>query len=543
MGGKINMETLGVMLAMAGPALAFWPWSAEPFTLPKIAAMLAGALLAHAGAALSGRRNAGTHVFLVASWGLALVLATLSSSDMSRSLVGGKSLSGGSLLCWAALALSFSAAVASAVDRKRLVACASLTGGLLGLGTAVQSCGFWPVFPQLARIFGGRTSSLMGGPVPLGAVLAACLPACVWLALSGKRAHMLAFILCAWGLQASGTRAAMGGAAAGVLLVLFLRGALSDWMASALTALAAMVSIVLRANGHGSDLGRVEIWRIAWHSFLDRPLLGWGPDTFEVVMRRYIGESFVAVHGGQVVHPGAHNLILQVLCSTGLVGLVLLAFGFLLAQPVGVQDDDAPAIGGALALLCCSLVNPVPTAALGLVLCLCAPMFRREQQSAGRMTPSALAGISVLLLAGCLRLAAADSHAYNGYVALGKGDGDAAAVEFARAAEMNPLSSAHAAHQLDMLRLVAASSRTIEDARATAGAGLSVAEQNARLHAQDPQALDTLASQQALAALLAAGPKRQALRAQAEATMKESVRMAPTFKPGVARLAAIRRGI
>ncbi|MFA6244789.1 MAG: hypothetical protein WC655_27845, partial [Candidatus Hydrogenedentales bacterium] len=121
--------------------------------------------------------------------------------------------------------------------------------------------------------------------------------------------------------------------------------------------------------------------------------------------------------------------------------------------------------------------------------------------------------------------------------------GDTAAVEFARAAELNPLSASHAARELDILRLLVSASRTKEAALQTASAGLAVAKTNAQMHPEDPQALETLASQQALTALLSEGPEREAMRAKAEQTMKESVRMAPTFKPGLARLAALRRKI
>ncbi|MFA6244788.1 MAG: O-antigen ligase family protein, partial [Candidatus Hydrogenedentales bacterium] len=172
------------------------------------------------------------------------------------------------------------------------------------------------------------------------------------------------------------------------------------WFASSLTVLAAMIAVVQRAGSFGSDMGRLEIWRIAYHSFLDRPLFGWGPDTFEVVMRRYIGESFVAIHGGQVVHPGAHNMILQVLYSTGVVGLLLLIVGVYMmgTELADVGEDDIPAVGASVALATCSLVNPVPTAALGALICLWAPMFRDGSVNRRGLT-LAQAGACLVLLA------------------------------------------------------------------------------------------------------------------------------------------------
>lgn len=544
------MVNFGIVLAMAGSILAFWPLSAEPFTLPKIVAILAGALVAHLGLAWQGGgnrwANTGRFSTLCLLWGAALAVATVNSSDISLSLIGGRSSMGGPVLHWFALALAVSAVVRSNVSRKQLLRWASYAGGVCGFAAMLQGLNIWLLYPEMANLYNGRASSFMGGPVPLGAVLAATIAAPLWLALEneeGSVTHAACFVAIAAGLAASGTRGAMGGAALSVLLVLFVRGILSSWMTSMLIAMAGIGAIASRAHALASDAGRLEVWRIALKAIQDRPLLGWGPDTFEMVMRRYISDSFVAVHGGLVVHPGAHNLVLQILFCTGVVGLALAAAALWTLRDIPLESEDVPALASLGAVICCSLVNPVPTTALCLVGILAAPALRRGEEPADRRTPLALAGASALALALCVKLVAADSHALLGYRAYVSGDGDNAALQFAKASELNPFSAAHNARQLDMLRLAAINSRSAEDARSSALAGLAVAEQNVRLHPEDPMAWEALASQYALMATLADEGDRRVIVLRAISAMEKSVALAPTFDPGLKRLAALRRWI
>jgi len=74
---------------------------------------------------------------------------------------------------------------------------------------------------------------------------------------------------------------------------------------------------------------RWQLWRSAWHEFLDRPLLGHGAGSFE---------SWWAQHGittGYVGNP--HSLYAEALGELGIVGLLLVGSALLLAAGIGVR--------------------------------------------------------------------------------------------------------------------------------------------------------------------------------------------------------------
>lgn len=68
-----------------------------------------------------------------------------------------------------------------------------------------------------------------------------------------------------------------------------------------------------------SFTGRTELWHIVWNSFLDSPLYGYGAYTVSIT-------GTLAVWGEEQ-DQSAHNLGLQVLVSTGLIGTVLFVWG------------------------------------------------------------------------------------------------------------------------------------------------------------------------------------------------------------------------
>lgn len=68
---------------------------------------------------------------------------------------------------------------------------------------------------------------------------------------------------------------------------------------------------------------RLIVWDIAWKGFLERPLLGWGPENFEFVFAKYYHPCF----GSEACQTAywfdrAHNIILDTLVHVGLLGLI-----------------------------------------------------------------------------------------------------------------------------------------------------------------------------------------------------------------------------
>jgi len=87
--------------------------------------------------------------------------------------------------------------------------------------------------------------------------------------------------------------------------------------------------IIERAVGESFG-GRFVVWRGAWESFLERPFLGWGPETFEYAFLKHYNPCYGTPRcGNDIWYDRAHNIIFDTLVSTGILGMVsyLLIFG------------------------------------------------------------------------------------------------------------------------------------------------------------------------------------------------------------------------
>ncbi len=69
-----------------------------------------------------------------------------------------------------------------------------------------------------------------------------------------------------------------------------------------------------------SILTRWQLWHQAWHSFLQKPWLGWGQENFSLATDVLSGLT------NEPWHDRVHNLVLEILYSFGLLGLSVYAF-------------------------------------------------------------------------------------------------------------------------------------------------------------------------------------------------------------------------
>jgi O-antigen ligase len=73
----------------------------------------------------------------------------------------------------------------------------------------------------------------------------------------------------------------------------------------------------------GSFGGRIPVWQGAWKGFLERPLLGWGPENFEFSFIKYYNPCMPTSEcGGEIWYDRAHNIVFDTLVSTGILGMV-----------------------------------------------------------------------------------------------------------------------------------------------------------------------------------------------------------------------------
>jgi len=68
---------------------------------------------------------------------------------------------------------------------------------------------------------------------------------------------------------------------------------------------------------------RLTAWAVSWRGFTERPWLGWGPENFTIpFMEHFDPRLFLPEHGGEVLFDRAHNIILDTLMASGIVGLL-----------------------------------------------------------------------------------------------------------------------------------------------------------------------------------------------------------------------------
>lgn len=175
-----------------------------------------------------------------------------------------------------------------------------------------------------------------------------------------KKKFMICLLICTfWCICLSLSRAGFLGMIASVYAYLFLTGGLKlkKYMNRILVFLLLIVVIALAVNryfinteiesikpnqGLVSDSiterlnftdanmkSRMRFMKVGVKMFLEKPVLGFGPDTYSIIWRKYMTKDLAALMGNSLANPGyAHSEIVQVLATNGVVGL--LAYLFLL---------------------------------------------------------------------------------------------------------------------------------------------------------------------------------------------------------------------
>ncbi len=70
----------------------------------------------------------------------------------------------------------------------------------------------------------------------------------------------------------------------------------------------------------GSE-GRVWAWESAWQGLKDKPLLGYGPENFNVAFNQYFNPLHFTGYGSTTWFDRAHNVFLEILTTMGAIGL------------------------------------------------------------------------------------------------------------------------------------------------------------------------------------------------------------------------------
>lgn len=197
-----------------------------------------------------------------------------------------------------------------------------------------------------------RAFATYGNPNMLGGFLVFAVTVALGLALSEhgrawRLVYWTGFALCGLALIATFTRGAWIGAALSLVLLSIIawrqRTKLRrlDLIPAGIIG-AAFIAIIVRSLAgsqtvtnigkrlasifdfsSGGNRFRFEIWEAATDAIKDRPLFGWGPDTFGLVFSKFKSIEYVRRPGSSALVDNAHNFPLHLASGVGIPGALL----------------------------------------------------------------------------------------------------------------------------------------------------------------------------------------------------------------------------
>ena len=80
------------------------------------------------------------------------------------------------------------------------------------------------------------------------------------------------------------------------------------------------------AFGELTNWSRYHVWKEALAGFLERPLLGWGPESFDLLHQRFFDPLLMSTYSsGELWFDRAHNIVIDTMVSTGILGVLAYA--------------------------------------------------------------------------------------------------------------------------------------------------------------------------------------------------------------------------
>ncbi len=104
---------------------------------------------------------------------------------------------------------------------------------------------------------------------------------------------------------------------------------------------------------------RLELVKIAWTSFKQHPIFGWGPDCFFHALMANRTKAYDAIYGPTNAQASAHQDLAQVAATLGLTGVAAYLTG--LWKLLSSLYSDNLALSVLCAVLVQAQVNPIPT--------------------------------------------------------------------------------------------------------------------------------------------------------------------------------------
>lgn len=368
--------------------LFYWTGISDPYVLSKVISIsllllvwLNNKLLLKIPATLSGPLSA---------LALIVLLSAALSPDPLVSLLGSYgAYYSGVLSSFIYLALFF---LSVGEDQDFVLDSLIVFATLAGLIGCAQKLGFFLPYP----LAGGRVMSTLGSPVYLSGLFALSIP----LTLYRKRYAFLApQALC---LLLTLSRGGVLGAACGCVIAAAQRWGDSKKFLYASTVLTILGTLCvfgigkLRPSSSKSDSGRLVMADVASRAIRAYPILGYGPDTFHHAMVDYRTKEQDDLMGKRWSNDHSHNIILNSLATTGLLGFLSLAF--LVFRFFSTANLVKPLLPGLIGLGIYSMVQPLPFCLKGVLAMLCGSAYTHGKESRTLTYAFRLAIVPVLLV-------------------------------------------------------------------------------------------------------------------------------------------------
>ncbi len=323
---------------------------------PKLVVLLAGAGLLCLLGTWPTTRNRLSLLLLLSV--LSLVLSTALSANPSLSLYGSTWRRYGLVAQVAIFLVAWF--VSRTPDKRTIAAGISVAGTISAIYGIAQYFGWDPILPAAAYHVGEGVWTIVRPPGTLGYVsyFATWLLICGFVSLSLKtRLAYAAAALCWTAMLLTGTRAALAGLAAGLLLWLYRRGFRVPRRIAAAAAALLVCAAAFYLSPAGQNLrsrtrwfiedpwggARPRLWRDSLRMAAHRPAAGYGPETFTAAFPHYESKELARAYP-DFSHESPHNIFLDALVSEGLPGLLCL----IALCALGLRAED-PWLAAALA--------------------------------------------------------------------------------------------------------------------------------------------------------------------------------------------------
>jgi putative inorganic carbon (HCO3(-)) transporter len=327
--------------------------------LVKLSLIIVLGLVALAAWAADLLRNGG-HIrhtpidYLILGWLIWVGVTTLTSIHRPTAFLGAQGRLEG-LTTFVAYALVYFLSLQFAGEKGRVFRLAQVlfwSSSIVAIYGLLQYAGVVALPPDLPWDETNRAFSTYGNPNMLGGFLIFAVTVALGLALHERKAlwrlvYWLGFGVSGLALLVTFTRGAWIGGAFGLVLLGIIawrqRTKMSrvDWAPAAAFG-AAGTALVIRSLssatevtnfakrmasifdfGSGSGQTRTEIWQAAGRAIKDRPLFGWGSDTFGLVFSKFKPVEYVRDAGGASGADNAHNYPLHLASGLGILGAAL----------------------------------------------------------------------------------------------------------------------------------------------------------------------------------------------------------------------------